>query len=408
MIKITFTYFLLIFTFISPHFLLAHGSNHSFSVKKNWQQTIRGTVLDSEGNPLPGVTVINKKTKKATTTDFDGNFIIEGSVGDELYFSYLGFQQKSIIVSRIEESLNITLGIGDDSLDEVEIISVNKSETEENQLIPCWKAKRLISKTMFDSRFETYELDSLVNWQKNIKKQIKSVAIIIEKEKLYPISNSEYQLDVSNSLKKVYNLCENQNFEDQPVIGIGTGFIISKDIMATADHVFETDIDNYVVVFGCQLINSSGAVNSRIKAANIFYPKKIVNRFDNLDVVTFKVDRPFERPQLIWENSQSLEEKSEIYMIGNPSGLPTKIALNADIVDNSSIQFFYTSLDGFQGNSGSPIFNLCTNKVIGVLVSGEIDYEYNGNCYETTLCKFPYCKGEKVIRIENIMERMNN
>ena len=344
MINKTLIYIVLIFTFVCPHFLLAHRSEHSVSVKTDWQQTIKGTVVDSNGIPVPSVTIINKKTNKGTSTDFDGKYSIEATEGDVLYFSYVGFQNKRIVVSRIEENFNVTLGEEENVLGKV-IESKPETKSEENQLIPCWEAKRLISPTIFDSRFETYELDSLVTWQGNIRKQTESVAIIIDKEKLYAVSNDEYQLDVSNSLQKTYNLCDNQNFKDQPVIGIGTGFIISEDVMVTANHVFESNINNYVVVFGYELTNTSGAVKSRIKTTNIFYPKKVINRFDNLDVVTFKVDRPFERPKLSWENSHDLEEESEIYMIGNPSGLPTKIALNADIVDNSALQYclLYTS-----------------------------------------------------------------
>ena len=220
---------------------------------------------------------------------------------------------------------------------------------------------------------------------------------------MYAVSDEVYQLDLSNTLEQVYNLCSDQIFAKQPVVGTGTGFIVETNAMITAKHVFERSIEDYVVVFGFELVDVSGMVQSKIMASDIFYPKHIEEEFEELDVVKFTVDRAFNRPVLEWENSRDFEKESEIYMIGYPSGLPLKIALNAGIVDNSPFQYFYTSLDGFQGNSGSPIFNLCSNKVIGVLVAGELDYEYNGNCYQTTLCKYPYCKGEKVIRIENIL-----
>lgn len=84
-------------------------------------------------------------------------------------------------------------------------------------------------------------------------------------------------------------------------------------------------------------------------------------------------------------------------------GLPMKVALNASMQGNTNPQFFYTSLDAFQGNSGSPVFQLDTHKVVGILVSGEIDYKWNGSCNASTLCRIPYCNGEKAIRIEQIM-----
>ncbi|SNR16638.1 S1 family peptidase [Tenacibaculum jejuense] len=403
MIKKPSIYPLLILAFFISYTLTSLNKN-SIATKSLLQQIIKGVVVDSEGISLPGITILNKNTGKGTTTDFDGNFSIEASLGDELVFTYIGFEQKSIIISNIEEELSIILNERA-ALNEVVVLSISESESErsQKQLIPCWNAPRLISPSIYDSRFESYELDSSTIWQQKIKKQIESVAMIVEKEKLYMVSENEYELDISNSLKEIYNLCDNQNFQEQPVVGNGTGFIISEDTMVTANHVFERDVDSYVVVFGFEVINESGKIHSRIKDSDIFYPKQVINRFEDLDVVTFNVDRPFKRPKLDWETSSKLKESNEIYMIGNPSGLPTKISLNADIIDNSTLEFFYTSLDSFQGNSGSPIFNLCTNKVIGILVSGEIDYEYNGDCYRTTLCTFPYCKGEKVIRVENIM-----
>ena len=392
-------FFVLALLFLSLNSVLAYeGSHVHLLAKQEVQQSISGTVVDEAGNALPDVTVTNLSTNQETVTDIDGNFSIEGKEGDTLSFFLIEFQDTQATLGS-ETTLKITMPYMEMVLTAVFIA---RPEIEDVETIPCWNAARLLSSTEYDSRFETYELDSLVTWQGNIKRQTKSVAIIVQRDKLLAVSNGEYQLDISNSLQKIYNLCDDQIYKNQPVVGTGTGFIIGEDIMVTANHVFEADIDNYAVVFGYEL-TASGELRSRVKASEIFYPKKIVTRYDDLDVVTFTVDRPFERPKLSWETSLDLEEENEIYMIGNPSGLPTKIALNADIIENKASQFFYTSLDSFQGNSGSPIFNLCTNKVIGILVSGELDYEYNGNCYKTTLCKYPYCKGEKVIRIETIM-----
>ena len=125
------------------------------------------------------------------------------------------------------------------------------------------------------------------------------------------------------------------------------------------------------------------------------------------DVFIYELDRPLDRPILEWKKSSSLKVRNEVYMIGHPSGIPKKIAVNASIIENKHAQYFYTSLDSFQGNSGSPVFDFNSHKVIGILVSGELDYTFNGNCNELNFCKYPYCKGEKVIRIENIMNNHN-
>jgi len=60
----------------------------------------RGTVKDEKGNPLAGVSVIVKGTKKGTSTSTDGSFSIDANVGDVLEFSIVGYREKSILVGQ--------------------------------------------------------------------------------------------------------------------------------------------------------------------------------------------------------------------------------------------------------------------------------------------------------------------
>lgn len=217
------------------------------------------------------------------------------------------------------------------------------------------------------------------------------------------ISKKVYQIDISQKLGNVYRLCPDEAFYNQPVTGIGTAFITGGNKMLTAKHVLERPLQFYAVLFGYKIISQGGAVDVFVDENDIYYPKSILKKDDDLDVIEFIVDRNFNRPILETENSKSLLiENNEIYMIGYPNGLPVKLALNASIVENNHLFYFYTSLDGFRGNSGSPVFNFNSNKVIGILVSGEIDYKFNGTFNEVPVCQYPYCKGEKVVRIEEV------
>lgn len=89
-------------------------------------------------------------------------------------------------------------------------------------------------------------------------------------------------------------------------------------------------------------------------------------------------------------------------MLGYPSGLPLKATVNVSITSFDNSGGFYTSLDAFQGNSGSPVFDLNTPQVIGVLVSGAADFVWNGGCNISATCRIPYCKGEKVFQLNLI------
>ncbi len=54
------------------------------------EKTISGLVTDQDNIPLPGVNILVKGTTTGTQSDFDGNYLINASVGDVLVYSYLG------------------------------------------------------------------------------------------------------------------------------------------------------------------------------------------------------------------------------------------------------------------------------------------------------------------------------
>lgn len=87
------------------------------------QQTITGTVTESEGNGgLPGVGIIIKGSTLGTTTDFDGNYTINNvKIGDVLVFSYMGFNTQEITVATVT-TINVNLKEDSQALDEVVII----------------------------------------------------------------------------------------------------------------------------------------------------------------------------------------------------------------------------------------------------------------------------------------------
>ena len=93
------------------------------------QQNIVGTVTDTNGNPLPAVSVVVQGTADGVSTDFDGNYSISATNGQVLVFSSLGFETQEATVSGT--TLDITLLESTSKLDEVVVIgygSVSKKE----------------------------------------------------------------------------------------------------------------------------------------------------------------------------------------------------------------------------------------------------------------------------------------
>lgn len=72
------------------------------------QSVLKGKVTDAQGG-LVGVTVQDKKAKKVSVTDVDGNFTINGaSKGDKIEFSYVGYAPQSVVWDG-KSPINITM-----------------------------------------------------------------------------------------------------------------------------------------------------------------------------------------------------------------------------------------------------------------------------------------------------------
>ncbi|NNE76876.1 MAG: SusC/RagA family TonB-linked outer membrane protein, partial [Pricia sp.] len=93
-----------------------------------FQSTVTGTVVDSEGVPLPGANVIEKGTTNGTQTDFDGNFSLEVADDATLVISYIGFLTQEVAVDG-QSSINVQLGEDSAQLDEV-IVTGYQTETK--------------------------------------------------------------------------------------------------------------------------------------------------------------------------------------------------------------------------------------------------------------------------------------
>ncbi|MDB2492809.1 TonB-dependent receptor [Flavobacteriaceae bacterium] len=98
-----------------------------FSVASFAQTTVKGTVNDASGLPLPGANVIVVGTSTGVVTDFDGNFTLNVSQNPpfSIQVSSVGFQTLSQEITKNNETLAIVLNEGS-FLDEV-VISASRT-----------------------------------------------------------------------------------------------------------------------------------------------------------------------------------------------------------------------------------------------------------------------------------------
>lgn len=61
---------------------------------------ITGQVTDEQNQPLPGVSILEKQSKKGTVTDGNGRFSLDVAPGATLVFSFIGFSSQEVVVGQ--------------------------------------------------------------------------------------------------------------------------------------------------------------------------------------------------------------------------------------------------------------------------------------------------------------------
>lgn len=82
---------------------------------------VKGTVLDSSGQPIIGASVIDNGTQNGAITDLDGNFSINVETGTELTVSSIGYKDFTIKVTEQSE-YKVTMEDDRELLDEVVVV----------------------------------------------------------------------------------------------------------------------------------------------------------------------------------------------------------------------------------------------------------------------------------------------
>ena len=100
--------FAILFLWCVP-FLLAQGL-----------MKVTGKIVDNQGEPMIGVSVLEKGTTNGVITDFDGNYSLEVKSGTIIVYSYVGYiaQEKKAV----SEVMNITMKEDTEMLEEVVVV----------------------------------------------------------------------------------------------------------------------------------------------------------------------------------------------------------------------------------------------------------------------------------------------
>ncbi len=90
-------------------------------------QTVSGQLIDENGEPLTGATIVVEGTDIGTVSDIDGNFEIKARENDVLIVRYLGFEEQQVTVGK-DANISISLKADSDLLDEVVVVGYGTSK----------------------------------------------------------------------------------------------------------------------------------------------------------------------------------------------------------------------------------------------------------------------------------------
>lgn len=117
-----------------------------------WSQsrTVTGKVNSSEdGNPLPGVSIVEKGTTNGTVSDADGNFSINVGANPVLVFSFVGYKTMERVLGS-ESSLDIQLESDVTALSEVVVVGYGEVKKTD-----ATGAVAVVSQEKFNKGFQT-------------------------------------------------------------------------------------------------------------------------------------------------------------------------------------------------------------------------------------------------------------
>jgi MYXO-CTERM domain-containing protein len=196
---------------------------------------------------------------------------------------------------------------------------------------------------------------------------------------------------VSNTLGQDEGLCAGQRFADQLDPATCSGILIDDDLVLTAAHCLDQGLTCESSKYVFNFYMTSATDIATITSDDVFTCKHLViihdgpnAATDNVDYGIVQLDRPAtprHSPATVKLTNDPLELNQQVVLIGFPSGLPAKIAPNGFVMDNSArvLDVFDSTVDSFEGNSGSGVFDL-TGTQVGILVGGNNDYIRQGGC----------------------------
>lgn len=280
----------------------------------------------------------------------------------------------------------------------------------QRSLVPPTSKERVpwVSKSQSDRPKIIYGSDNRIDVYQESDPEIRALAAslcgLVFFDDISENPDGSFELETFSYSVNGLTPCGDERFGDQPTAPFCTGFRVGPDLIATAGHCFSlSDFGDVAFVFGFQMTDADTPVTT-FSPDRIYRAVEIVDwQLENsgADYAIVRVDRPITAPGariLEVRHAGAIPEGTRIGAIGHPVGLPLKIVFGDETVvrDSSDPNFFVSNLDSFGGNSGSPVFNAETHVVEGILVRGDVDFEFDefSRCFRSNMVDVDGARGE--------------
>mgnify|MGYP000697511013 CR=1 FL=1 len=208
-----------------------------------------------------------------------------------------------------------------------------------------------------------------------------------------------------------YNLCASEPFREQPNHAFCSGTLVGPDLILTAGHCVRTqsacNTTRFVFDYA---VTAPGVFPSVLAKSQVYSCVSIVAREElssGADYAIVRIDRVVtDREPIAVLRDADAKKGDEIFVVGHPAGLPTKIAGGAAVRDDSNVGYLVANLDTYGGNSGSGVFDARSGVLVGVLVRGETDFVSTGGCRVSNICSSEGCRGEDVTKASSFVSHL--
>ena len=241
--------------------------------------------------------------------------------------------------------------------------------------------------------------DKLITLGHSVLAQVPSYKVISE--------NDHSMVFKAKNLVQSFNMCRDEKFVEWPSLSTCSGFLVGNDLLMTAGHCIKesADCQKNFWILDYDDTNNFDDSNEQltIEKEKIYSCSKIMAWSDttNSDFALIKLDRKIKDRKIFKMHRLSPVKKDDpLVVIGHPLGLPKMLAMNSFVRENHLRDQFKITADTFSGNSGSPVVNLRTFSVEGILIKGENDFKMDifSSCNRSLNCNENECRGETVQR----------